>query len=383
MALTHRFPSISAGAIAGACLLFSTFPVAAETFEILGRSGATLNATEIASFDEPWAMTFLPDRSLLVTTKPGRVFHVTQDGAKTEVARFPRAAYGGQGGLGDVVLHPDFEQNGWVYVSYAEASNSGATYGAVVVRTTLDRSGDAPRLTNEERIWTQTPKTSGRGHYSHRIAFGPDGALYITSGDRQKQTPAQDFEQGLGKVIRLNDDGSVPADNPWQDMGDLAKTYWSVGHRNPLGIAFDGQGRLWTHEMGPRHGDELNLVVKGGNYGWPTVSNGDNYSGREIPDHETRPEFLPPKAYWVPAISPAGLIIYDGEVFADWQGDALIGGLSSRALVRVDIDGDSAAEADRFEWGSRVREVEQGPDGAVWVLEDRSDGRLLKLTPKP
>jgi glucose/arabinose dehydrogenase len=204
--------------------------------------------------------------------------------------------------------------------------------------------------------------------------------LFITSGDRQKQDPAQDFDAALGKVIRLHDDGTVPSDNPWQDQGDLAKTFWTMGHRNLLGIAFDGAGRLWTHEMGPRHGDELNLIEPGGNYGWPEVSYGNHYSGRRIPDHPTRPEFVEPKAYWVPAISPSGLVIYDGAMFPDWQGDAFIGGLSSRALVHVDIDGDTAAEVERFEWNRRVREVEQGPDGALWVLEDR-DGRLLKLTP--
>ena len=264
-------------------------------------------------------------------------------------------AYGGQGGLGDVVLHPEFSNNGFVYISFAETLDQGSTFGAAVVRAKLDLGG-APKLSAIEKIWTQEPKTTGRGHYSHRIAFGPAGSdqagkLFITSGDRQKQRPAQNLDQALGKVIRLNEDGSVPDDNPWQSNGDLAKTYWSIGHRNLLGIDFDAEGRLWTHEMGPRHGDELNLVSKGANYGWPRVSNGDNYSGVPIPDHDTSDEFVKPKAYWVPAISPAGLTIYDGEVFADWKGDALIGGLSSRALIRVDIDGETASEAERFEWG--------------------------------
>lgn len=366
-------------ALAAFTVLGSSAAIAGDTFTISGNTGGTLQAEVIATFDQPWAMTFLPDGAMLVTTKPGKLFHVTQDGKSTEVAGMWDVAYGGQGGLGDVVLHPDFASNSLVYISYAESD--GGNNGAVVVRARLDTSGDAPALRDVERIWEQKPKVSGRGHYSHRIAFGPDGKLFISSGDRQKLTPAQDFDSALGKVIRLNDDGSVPPDNPWQDKGELARTFWSMGHRNLLGLAFDAEGRLWNHEMGPRHGDELNLVEPGNNYGWPVVSYGDHYSGATIPDHDTRPEFAHPKAWWVPAISPAGLTIYSGDMFPDWKGDALIGGLSSQALVRVDIDGAQAKEAARYEWGERVRETEQGPDGALWVLEDGSGGRLLRLTP--
>lgn len=377
-----RDPATICATIAiGAICIAGLSPAAAETFEIAGTDGATLHASNIAEFDEPWAMTVLPDGTMLVTTKPGSLYHVTQTGDRTEVEGVWQVAYGGQGGLGDVVLHPDFAQNDLVYLSSAETLDRGATFGAIVVRARLDRSGDTPKLIDLERIWAQEPKLPGQGHYSHRIAFGPDGMLYITSGDRQKQLPAQDFTQALGKIIRLNADGSVPDDNPWQDEGDLAKTFWSMGHRNPLGIDFDAEGGLWAHEMGPRHGDELNLIVEGGNYGWPIVSNGDNYSGVPIPDHDTRPEFNAPEAFWVPAISPSGFVIYDGDMFPDWQGDGFIGGLSSRALVRVEIDGESAREAERFEWGKRIREVEQGLDGALWILEDQSGGRLLRLTP--
>lgn len=364
-------------------ILFSPGVGPAAAFEITGTAGTRLEANEVARFDEPWAMTFLPDGTMLVTTKPGLMFHVTREGRKTEVAGLWEVAYGGQGGLGDVVLHPQFSTNGLVYVSYVESDDSGATFGAVVVRAKLRLTDGRPALTDVERIWTQAPKVTGRGHFSHRMAFGPDGKLYITSGDRQKFDPAQDFSKALGKIIRINDDGSVPADNPWQDKGELALSFWSMGHRNPLGIAFDGEGRLWANEMGPRHGDELNLIRKGGNYGWPIVSNGDHYSGEPIPDHDTRPDLDAPKAFWVPAISPAGLVIYSGDLFPDWRGDALMGGLSGEALVRVDIAGETATEAERFQWGRRVREVEQGPDGAVWVLEDQSGGRLLRLVPAP
>ncbi len=354
---------------------------AGDRFSVTGTQGSAVQAEVITTFDQPWAMTFLPDGTMLVTTKPGKLFYVSQDGRKTEVGEMWPVAFGGQGGLGDVVAHPRFAENGLLYISYAQTRDSGSTYGAVVARARLDRSGDRPRLADAKVVWRQSPTVAGRAHYGHRIAFAPDGMLFITSGDRRNARRAQDFTFGLGKVIRLNEDGTVPADNPWQDKGDLARTFWSMGHRNPLGIAFDDRGRLWVHEMGPRGGDELNLIVKGDNYGWPVVSNGDNYSGIPIPDHDTRPEFNPPEAYWVPSISPAGFVIYDGRLFSKWRGNGLMGGLSSRALVRVAIEGDSAREAERFEWGKRVREVEQGPDGALWVLEDRSGGRLLKLTP--
>jgi glucose/arabinose dehydrogenase len=182
-------------------------------------------------------------------------------------------------------------------------------------------------------------------------------------------------------VIRIHPDGTIPADNPFQDKGPLAKTFWSLGHRNMLGIAFDEHGQLWTHEMGPRHGDEFNLTVGGDNYGWPVVSWGDHYSGVAIPDHDTRPEFNAPEVYWVPTVAPSGLIIYSGNLFPEWQGNALIGGLASKSLVRVEIEGNKAVEVERFIMGKRIREVEQDLNGAIWVLEDKEGGRLLRLTP--
>ncbi len=234
-----------------------------------------------------------------------------------------------------------------------------------------------------EIIWRQTPKVSGKGHYSHRLVFGPQRYLFITSGERQKQEPAQSWTQDLGKIIRLHADGSVPPDNPFQDKGALAKSFWSLGHRNLLGIAFNKNGQLWTHEMGPQHGDEFNLIIRGDNYGWPLVSWGNHYSGYPIPDHDTRPEFHTPEVYWVPTIAPSGLIIYDGPMFPDWQGNAFIGGLRSESLIRIKINGDQAEEVERFDMKQRIREVEQGPDGAIWVLEDGDGGRLLRLSNKP
>lgn len=366
---------------ASAIFLITASPVLAETFEVDGNAGSSLTAQVLNSFDEPWAMTFLPTGEMLVTEKSGSLKLVSADGVASEdVANVPKVDYGGQGGLGDVVLDPDYASNNRIWISYAEAGD-GSTRGAAVTRATLVRDGGQPSLSDVEVVWRQTPKTSGRGHYSHRLLFTPDGKLLITSGDRQKLDPAQDMNSSLGKLIRINLDGTPPPDNPFQDDGELAKSFWSIGHRNLLGIAYDTEGNLWQHEMGPRHGDEINLIVKGENYGWPIVSNGDHYSGAPIPDHDTRPEFEAPKAFWVPTIAPSGLVIYDGDVFPEWKNDAFIGGLRSMALIRVDIDGTSASEAERFSWGKRIREVEQGPDGHLYVLEDNDGGRLLRLSP--
>lgn len=349
------------------------------TKRIEGNAGSMLLAESFATFNEPWAMTFLPTGDLLVTEKKGTLLLVDlDDGSKVAVKGVPEVAYGGQGGLGDVILHPQYQENHWIYLSYAEQDRSGKK-GAVVVRAQLISGSAKPQLENLEVIWRQIPKVSGSGHYSHRLAFSPDGKLFITSGERQKQTPAQSWTQNLGKVIRLNADGSVPSDNPFQDKGELAKTFWSLGHRNLLGIAFDKQGQLWTHEMGPRHGDEFNLTIGGDNYGWPIVSWGDQYSGIPIADHDSRPEFNPPEAYWVPTVAPSGLIIYSGAMFPKWVGNAFIGGLKSKSLLRIKIEGDRAEEAERFIMGKRIREVEQGPKGAIWVLEDKNGGRLLRL----
>lgn len=349
---------------------------------IEGSAGSRLMSESFGAFSEPWAMTFLPDGDLLVTEKPGTLFLVSPAGrSRVPVRGVPEVAYGGQGGLGDVILHPRYEDNGLVYLSYAEEDASGKR-GAAVARARFHVVPGGPELQSLEVIWRQEPKVTGSGHYSHRLAFGPDGHLFITSGDRQKLEPAQSWKQNLGKVIRLNADGSVPPDNPFQDKGELARTFWSLGHRNLLGIAFDGEGRLWTHEMGPRHGDELNLTIRGDNYGWPEVSWGDHYSGFPIPDHDTRPEFNAPELYWVPTIAPSGMIIYEGSLFPAWQGTAIIGGLRSQSLIRVMIQGDQVREVERFDMRRRIREVELGPDGAVWVLEDRDGGRLLRLTPE-
>jgi glucose/arabinose dehydrogenase len=339
--------------------------------------------TEIADFDIPWAMAFLPDGRMLVTEQRGTLKLYTPGGSSVAIRGVPQVSYGGQGGLSDVVLHPDYANNGLVYLSYAEAGE-GELRGAAVARAKLALNGNGGELQNLQVVWRQTPKVDGGGHYSHRIAFH-DGYLWISSGDRQKFDPAQDMNANLGKVLRLNEDGSVPRDNPFADRGGVTAQIWSLGHRNPLGLAFDAQGRLWDVEMGPQGGDELNLVRRGANYGYPIVSNGDHYDGKVIPDHDTRPEFAAPAVWWTPVISPSSLMFYDGTEFPQWRGDAFIGGLSSQAIVRIEFDGENAREAERYNLGMRIRAIEQGPDGALWILEDEREGRggqgrMFKLT---
>jgi glucose/arabinose dehydrogenase len=349
------------------------------------RAPEAFAVTPVAQFAEPWAMTFLPDGRLLVTEKKGALKLLDVASGKIgDVTGVPKVAYGGQGGFGDVLLHPDFAKNRVVYLSFAEPGDGGTSGGAVARATlALDANGGG-KLESPTVIWRQVPKVDGQGHFGHRMTFGPDGKLWITSSERQKFTPAQDMESNLGKIVRLNEDGSIPADNPFAAQGGVTAQIWSLGHRNLLGIAFDAEGRLYSHEMGPRGGDELNIVEKGANYGYPIVSNGDHYNGRDIPDHPTRPEFRAPLVTWNPVISPAGFVIYSGALFPSWKGNGFIGGLSSQSLVRVEFGDGTAREAQRFDMRQRIREVEQGPDGAIWLLEDKvaPGGRLLKLTPK-
>ena len=336
--------------------------------------------TEMARFEAPWAMAFLPDGRALVTEKAGtlKLWHASR--GSVAVAGGPAVSFAGQGGLGDVVLHPDFARNGLVYLSWAEAD--GDVKGAAVGRAKLVEDGNGARLEGLTVLWRQSPKVTGNGHFGHRLAFGPDGKLYISSGERQQFDPAQDLTGNLGKVVRLNDDGSLPSDNPMAKQGGVTAQLYALGLRNPLGLAFDGAGRLWEVEMGPRDGDELNLVTPGANFGYPKVSNGDHYDGRDIPDHAPGDGFIAPKLYWVPAISPGSLMIYQGQAFPKWSGDAFIGALGGKALIRVDLDGDRAAKADHWPMDKRIREVDQSPDGMIWLLEDGPDARLLKLTPK-
>ncbi|MBH97481.1 MAG: glucose dehydrogenase [Rhodospirillaceae bacterium] len=383
------------------CLIL-TLAACSGTNGPLHAQNSDFTTTRHGQFDIPWALEFLPDGRLMISEGEGSIKLLdTDSGAIGEITGLPEVSYGGQGGMGDVVLHPDFQENNLVYISYVEAGD-GDTSGAAVASAELNLNGNGGELTNVDVLWRQIPKVTGQGHYGHRIAFGPDGYLWISSGDRQKFDPSQDLGTNIGKVVRLNMDGSVPNDNPFNVRGGVSAEIWSLGHRNPLGLAFDAQGQLWNIEMGPKHGDELNMIERGANFGYPIVSNGDHYDtqsipdhplsyrtaaairdhGLEIPDHDLHPEFDVPSAYWVPAISPSSLMFYSGSEFPEWNGDAFIGGLSSQAIIRVEFDGESAQEVERLEVeGRRIRDIEQGPDGAIWVLEDgrRGDGNLFKL----
>lgn len=315
---------------------------------------------------------------LLVTEKRGKLKCWSKSGVR-EIDRGPTVDYGGQGGLGDVVFQPRMANFPHVYLSWVEAGQSD-TRGAVVGRGVLQHPcmiwTPPPAV-----IWRQTPKTTGRGHYSHRLAISPDGAyLFVASGERQKMTPAQDLTNNLGKILRLNLDGTPAAGNPFADKGGVAAEIWSYGHRNILGLQFDAQGRLWALEHGPAGGDELNLVKPGQNYGWPLVSDGDHYDGRAIPRNSTRPDLAQPAISWNPVIAPGDFIFYSGKMWPEWKGQALIAALGSEGLVRVRIDGEKASEQARYPLGKRIRAIHEAPDGSLYVLEDGEGGRLLRLS---
>ena len=283
--------------------------------------------TPVASFDNPWAMVFLPDGRLLVTEKPGRLQLVTQAGAKTAVTGVPAVTYSGQLGLQDVILDPDYATNNRIYLSYAEPATGGQRLA--VARATLVL-GTTPRLDNLAVIWRATPTTTG-GQLGARLAFSPDKQyLFVTSGERQQGTPAQDLTGTLGKIVRIRPDGTIPADNPLAATAGAKLDIWTLGHRNPYGLVFAADGRLFESEMGPMGGDEFNLIAAGRNYGWPNVSEGDNYDGSKIPRHATNPAYTAPLVSWTPVIAPGGMIQYTGTRFSGWQNDFVLAGWRPR-----------------------------------------------------
>jgi glucose/arabinose dehydrogenase len=357
-------------------------------------------------------MDFLPgSSSAIVTEKPGRIWLVDwRTGRKQPVAGAPRVVVSDQGGLLNVKLSPTFASDGQVYLTYAEPSSNGGS-GLALARAKLS----AHTLQNLQVIW-RDPAGGEGGQFGAIILFARDGrSLFLSTGERQRFTPAQDPGQPLGKILHLTLDGKPAPDNPmasrtgattvtitdpprdtqaarnapgrqfrWPGSNLTPAETWSSGHRNPYGLAFDADGRLWETEMGPRGGDELNLILPGKNYGWPLVSNGENYDGNPIPPHSSRPDLEAPRLFWVPSISPTSLLIYSGKLFPQWKGSGLIGTLTGKGLIRVTFSGDQARKAE--EWSmprARIRWVGEGPDGAIYLLEDGSGARLLRLTPKP
>ncbi|WP_295624010.1 PQQ-dependent sugar dehydrogenase [uncultured Corynebacterium sp.] len=358
---------------------------------VVGEVSEDFTVTEQGTFDEGWAMAFLPGTDhLLITERGGGLKLRNQNsGEVVDVAGAPEVHAAGQAGMHDVIPGPTFDEDGTVYLSWVRDDPDGAQ--GVVGRGRLDVDGG--RLSDLDVIWEQTP-AAGDGHLSLRMLVQGEH-LFVTSGDRQEFTPAQDTSDNLGSIVRLTLDGEPARGNPWAGEGgsengaengaapeNKAAELWTIGHRNPLGIAEDVDGNIWSSEMGPQGGDELNRIDAGANYGWPEASMGVHYDGEDIPDHADGDGFTAPEAHWVPAISPGNLMIYRGSLFDGWSNSALLGGLSGQKIVRVELDGDAATIAEEWDMGERIRAIDEAPDGSLWVLEDGAGGRLLELRPK-
>ncbi|MHA6316982.1 PQQ-dependent sugar dehydrogenase [Altererythrobacter sp. CAU 1778] len=359
---------------------------AATGESVQSASDGDFAITEHGSLEEPWAIKFVPGTSVaVVTLKAGEIRGIDTQSSDRAIAftGAPDVDYGGQGGLGDVAFL-ESEAAGTltprtIFLSWVEAGEND-TRGAVVGKGQMVcEEQQSCEIRGLNVIWRQDPKVTGRGHFSHRLAVSPDEQyLFVASGERQKMQPAQDTSNNLGSIVRLTLDGTPAADGAVSGNEEI----WSYGHRNILGLRFDPQGRLWDLEHGPAGGDELNLVKPGANYGWPVVSDGDHYDGAKIPNHDTRPEFEKYKVNWTPVIAPGDMIFYTGGLFGGWQGDLLIPGLKTEALIRVEMNGDTAREAARYPMKARLRSIAQAPDGAVWVVEDGESALLLRLAPQ-
>jgi glucose/arabinose dehydrogenase len=336
------------------------------------------------TFNEGWAISLEPGSGRIFITEKGGTMKVVEPktGQVGSVTGIPPVAYGGQGGLADFIFAPDFVRTHTVYLSWAEAGDGGNKGGAVGKGELYCPSLDKCSIDNLKVIWRQQPKVAGVLQYALRMTFSPDGKyLFVSSGDRVAIEYVQKTDNNLGKIVRLTPDGKPAPGNPMAGKGSPTDEIWTIGHRNPLGLQFDLKGQLWDLEHGPAGGDEINRLKAGDNYGWPVVSNGDNYNGTPIPRHPTHPEFHAPAISWSPVIAPGGMIFYTGSLWPQWQGQALIAGLKSEALVRVALDGDHATEEARYPMDKRMRAIAQAPDGGLYMLEDGKGGRLLKLTP--
>lgn len=374
--MTHRLLSVI-GAFAASLALTAGPSRAAE-----GPASPEVGLVTVASgLEHPWGLAFLPDGRFLVTERPGALRIVGRDGRiGPPLAGVPAVDAVNQGGLLDVALDPDHSKNRLVYLSYTEPRDGGN--GTTVARGVLGEAG----LTQVQVIFRQQPAMTGGHHFGSRLVFGRDGKLFITLGDRGSgRDRAQTLDNHIGKIVRINTDGSVPADNPFVGRKGALPEIWSYGHRNVQGAALHPvTGELWANEHGPKGGDELNRVLPGRNYGWPVVTYGREYSGLKISDSGTAPGMESPVHYWVPSIATSGLMFYTGDRFPDWRGDAFVGGLKSQQVVRLRIDGNRVAQEERLLRGDvrdRVRDVRQGPDGYIYLLTDEMDGRLLRLEP--
>ncbi|HET7754674.1 MAG TPA: PQQ-dependent sugar dehydrogenase [Anaeromyxobacteraceae bacterium] len=378
---------IAVAAASGAATFAPAFPGQTKAPAVQTRTAFTV--TEIAAgFDAPWAIAFLPDRRMLVTEKPtGALYIVTPDGKKSPRVRgLPRVDGRGQGGLLDVELGPDYAQSQLIYWTYYEPRKGGN--GLAVARAKLVDEAQ-PRVDGVQVIFRMEPTLESTAHAGGRLVFAPDGTLFVTLGERsilEGRVQARDLRSDFGKIVRINPDGSIPKDNPYVGRSDARPEIWTSGHRNILSAALDAKKRLWVAEMGPRGGDELNLIEPGKDYGWPTIGYGEEYSGARIHESSQGPGMEQPVYYWDPVISPSGMTIYSGDLFPEWRGNFFIGGLSSRALVRLVVDNDRVVGEERLllDRKERIREVVQGPEGALYLLTDAPapNGKLLKLTPR-
>lgn len=344
------------------------------------KSNLKVEIQELASgLDHPWGMAFLPDGRLLVTERAGdlRILD-TENNLSDPLSGVPEVYAKGQGGLLDVVLDPDFETNSYVYLSFSEPDENNMASTALG-RGELEDDG----INNFTVIFRQEPKVQDENHFGGRIVFDGKETLFLTLGERFKFDPAQDLSNHLGTIVRLNRDGSIPEDNPFVDQADAKDEIWSYGHRNIESAAIDpSTGKLWVAEMGPQDGDELNQPEPGKNYGWPLVSWGEHYNGEDIPDPPTRPDLADAVMQWTPVISPSGMVFYSANMFSNWQESMLIGGLTANGLVRVEVDGTQTKEVERIDLGERIRDVEQAPDGSIYLLTDKDDGNVWKLIPE-
>lgn len=386
--LGHRQSLASEPALRWVWLLFCVLPGLAacdqtgSNISAAGGQAAYHAVTVTDGLEHPWSMAFLPDGRILVSERPGRL-RIVQDGRllPEPVIGLPDIAARGQGGLLDVVLHPDYRDNGWIYFSYA--AGDGQKIGTEVGRARLD----GQRLVDWQTLFRQQPKISSGRHFGARLVFDQQGYLYITFGDRGTRHNAQDVTNHIGTVIRLHDDGRVPVDNPLIATPGARAEIYSYGHRNAQGAALHPvSGRLWLHEHGPQGGDELNVVQAGGNYGWPVITYGKEYgSAADIGEGTHKAGMLQPIYYWVPSIAPSGMAFYDGDKFPQWRGSLFIGSLKFRLLVRLELDGERVISEERLladELG-RIRDVRSAPDGYLYLLTDADNGRLVRLEPAP